>query len=194
MSEKHISDDQVSDKQSELEWLAFQYLADELSPSERDEFETRLANEQGAREAVARSVELTQTIAVAHRSEQVVSKSHADKAVSSWRRVAWLATSVACCLALVLVYRSSKVPDTKSTDYVPIADLASAWVETVDEFGSSESHELTAIGAYDGFEMPVEDAPENELLDTPSWMFAAVEGLADSDEMDMEMMEESMEN
>ncbi len=184
----------MSDNQSELEWLAFQYLADELNPAERDEFETRLADEQDAREAVARSVELTQTISVAGRAGQVVSKSHANKAISGWRRIAWIATSVACCLALVLVYQSSTGRDPSPTEYAPIADLASAWVETVDEFASSESHELTAIGVYDGLEMTLEDSQENELLDTPAWMFAAVEGLADVDDMDMEMMEESMEN
>ena len=46
-----------------LLWHAFRYIADELSADETEQFEARLADDQVAREAVARAVELSQAIA-----------------------------------------------------------------------------------------------------------------------------------
>lgn len=42
-----------------LDWLAFRYVAAELSPEENREFEARLERDQEAREAVGRLVEVT---------------------------------------------------------------------------------------------------------------------------------------
>src|SRR5260221_6300185 len=50
---------------SALDWLAFCYAAGELQAAEAERFEARLADDQGAREALARAVELTQTVAAA---------------------------------------------------------------------------------------------------------------------------------
>jgi hypothetical protein len=44
-------------KNKDLDWLAFCYVADELSESERDEFELLLARDQAARDAVVRAME-----------------------------------------------------------------------------------------------------------------------------------------
>jgi hypothetical protein len=49
-------------QRDDLDWLAFRYVAAELSPGESREFERRLEQDQEAREAVGRLVELTCTV------------------------------------------------------------------------------------------------------------------------------------
>jgi ferric-dicitrate binding protein FerR (iron transport regulator) len=46
-------------QRDDLDWLAFRYVAAELSPGESREFERRLEQDQEAREAVGRLVEVT---------------------------------------------------------------------------------------------------------------------------------------
>ena len=48
---------------SEILWLAFRYVAGELAPDEAESFEHCLDQDQEAREAVARAVELTGAVA-----------------------------------------------------------------------------------------------------------------------------------
>ena len=47
----------------DLLWNAFRYVADEMSADEQDDFEQQLADDQSAREAVVRAVQLTQAVA-----------------------------------------------------------------------------------------------------------------------------------
>ena len=46
-------------QREDLDWLAFRYVAAELSPAESRQFEGRLEHDQQAREAVGRIVEVT---------------------------------------------------------------------------------------------------------------------------------------
>ena len=94
----------------DLNWLAFRYVAGEMSGDECAEFETRLADDQAAREAVASAVELTQTISCAATdSESVVTAQSrgrvADNQAVRGRRLLWLALGVAACLTLVVLLR-----------------------------------------------------------------------------------------
>ena len=50
---------------ADLEWLAFCYIADELDETAREQFESRLATDQVARECVAEAMEHTQLMYVA---------------------------------------------------------------------------------------------------------------------------------
>jgi len=52
-------------EQDDLNWLAFRYVAGELDDAETQAFEARLETDQPAREAVAQSVALTQSVAIA---------------------------------------------------------------------------------------------------------------------------------
>lgn len=91
-----------SDSKTDLAWLAFRYVAGELTADEADGFERRLGQDQEAREAVAATVHLA-GIVVAVRS--------ATPAVFPMRRrsrlkVAFaLAASAAACLAVVFLGR-----------------------------------------------------------------------------------------
>jgi len=53
-----------NDEHDSLGWLAFRYVAGELSGDELTAFEARLDSEQSAREAVACEVELAQAVAI----------------------------------------------------------------------------------------------------------------------------------
>jgi hypothetical protein len=52
------------DPESDLHWTAFLYVAGELSPDEASRFESRLADDQDARDAVAEAVELAGALAI----------------------------------------------------------------------------------------------------------------------------------
>ena len=53
------------DRSDDLDWLAFQYVAGELSPAETVAFEDRLACDRHACEAVARMMQTVDALAVA---------------------------------------------------------------------------------------------------------------------------------
>jgi len=104
------------EKPDDLDWLAFCYIADELSRDEAGAFEARLADDQQAREAVARAVELTRAIAAAG-AERRKRPAPASRAAGVWRRMglagrlgrlAWAAAAAAACLAAVSVYQHAR--------------------------------------------------------------------------------------
>ena len=51
-------------KSNDIDWLAFQYLTGDLPDDAVARFESSLASDQPAREALARAVELTQAVAL----------------------------------------------------------------------------------------------------------------------------------
>lgn len=117
--------------QFDLDWLAFQYVTESLSAEERDDFERLLVEEQAAREAVARAVELTFAAEFACRYEnrqgqgsaQRISPSHAVLVQDSsaeharttstrrgsrgLRRAAW--SSLAACAAFFLGWQLAAI-------------------------------------------------------------------------------------
>lgn len=110
----------------ELDWLAFRYIAGELSEPEAAEFEERLAVDQAAREAVARSVELTSTLAATREESTTVEAGSATS--RTWKAVAgrgslsrsrWglLASTAALALLTTIVWWPSS-----SRDEVSVTD------------------------------------------------------------------------
>ncbi len=59
-----------TEKNDPLDWLAFQYISEELTDEEVLAFEDQLAEDQDAREAVARAVELTHTVSAVSRIDE----------------------------------------------------------------------------------------------------------------------------
>src|SRR6188768_3316297 len=49
---------QTESRATDLDWLAFRYISGEMAVSEAAEFESLLSDDQGARDAVVRAVEL----------------------------------------------------------------------------------------------------------------------------------------
>src|SRR5688572_21154917 len=88
-----------------LNWSAFCYLTDELTPAEALDFEERLATDQAAREALAEAVQLTQALAACARLEPTrVEPARIQPARRNEHRpiVARLALAAAACVALVV--------------------------------------------------------------------------------------------
>jgi hypothetical protein len=183
--------------QNQLDWSAFCYVSGDMSAAEAQEFELRLSGEQSAREALARAVELTQVVAAAE-SQCGDPVTPAGRPTSSWTaRLAWMAIGGLASLLIAGLWSSAYwVPDEVAESPETIRAhraLASAWYETRRElFGATELgplHPISAAVAEPGEELfaVVEDAQDEPLLvETPSWMAAAVAGLADEMEEDPE--------
>jgi anti-sigma-K factor RskA len=159
----------------ELDFLAFQYVSNELSDAERIAFEERLLDDQAAREAVARGVELTLAVLVATRE-----RLRASSGRRGWWSVALAATALACLIALSLSIEKAKQRPT--TPPGASAALAIAWSETRSEWPTS------AVAALDDDTRDALDECWRERdFALPTWMLAAVsQGAADMSESGME--------
>ena len=172
---------------NELDWSAFCYAAGELSAEEAAAFETRLADDQAAREALARAVELTEVVASAESLAPVVARSQTNVWTTSvWtRRLTWMAIGSAASLLVAMLWSGgwSWLAD-ESVDSTEQSRLAAAWSQTRRELAESDSDLWYPghLAAREATDLPDSGAPsaiidDAELLDTvtPKWMTAAVE-------------------
>lgn len=166
---------------SDLDWLAFCYVANELSADERASFESRLADDQSACEAVARAVELVQAVALAETCERERPMPASITRRTTWpRRLAWM--SVGASAALVLVAAALGWQSISGWFAPPPADrgrLAEVWSQTRDE--------VRQIVHTEPLELPPvmeTDFPSDETL--PSWITAAVFNQAASAEPELD--------
>jgi hypothetical protein len=153
---------------ADLDWLAFQYINDELSPAEAEQFEQRLADDQAAREAVAEAVLLNEAVragellpAGAHRRGWLL---HAG----------WAAVAAAACLALALVLRSPPGEPLEPIAQLPQVsnlseELALVWVQ-----GLSLPDALLAEEEDLGLAIDARDAERDDVV--PLWMLEALGG------------------
>ncbi|MFN0021962.1 MAG: hypothetical protein ACKVP0_27250 [Pirellulaceae bacterium] len=146
------------------EWLAFRYIAGELSGDETVAFEAELETSQVVREAVARAVELSQAVAIAE-SQQVVLVEAAPRGIRSrsWIPViGWItAGAVAASVAGAVWWN---MPGFQSDN----SSIAENWA---------------AMRAVDppapSVEAPAELGPALDAADAaPSWMTAGVISLS----------------
>jgi hypothetical protein len=197
-----LEGEHVIERENQLEWTAFCYASGELSPAEAGQFEARLADDQEAREALARVVELTQLVAAAESrcGELVPTPSLALRVgvnSTSWvARLSWAAIGGLAALVLSMVWSGGLSQFGFRTEIAGISSendaLASAWSATRRELRDSAEigplHPLTGINS----EADDEPAADNELsadelavADAPTWMTIAIEGLA-SEMMDQD--------
>ena len=189
----------------DLEWLAFQYLTDELSEDGQVQFEDRLARDQLAREALARAVELTQAVAMVESSHTASNEAGVasamvatqfvpqNRASSAWMTpVAWLSVAGLVCVAAVLymiqppssVHPGSNPITKNGASTFVYSELASLWVETGDFLDTTSlvSEDEPTDGLLDDErpESPSEASLRGETdvdrLQAPSWMMAALTG------------------
>jgi anti-sigma factor RsiW len=162
----------------QLDWLAFLYIAGELSEAERAEFELRLADDPRACEAVARQVELTGAVAAAF--DPVISPPVATHTKASRGGLLWrMSIGVAACVAVAaFVYFLNGKAGPNSDD--PVAEtpaaateqLATAWSQTVENWPLVDD----PVAAMADTEI----APSADGITdvaTPDWMRVAIEGL-----------------
>jgi len=160
---------------NELDWLAFCYAAGEMTPSEAAAFELQLADDQAAREALARAVELTHVVALAESLEPVVAVGSPS---SSWnKRLTWMAIGSAASLLVALLWSNADM--WFAGESIAAADhalLAVAWNQTRQELADSDSDLWYHKPSDEQPESPA-DPGDVELLNSvaPSWLTAAVE-------------------
>jgi hypothetical protein len=128
------------DEQRELDWLAFRYIAGELSPQERDAFEQRLAEDQTAREAVASAMDVVQCTVAAEIELAHVAPAQSLEA-SFWSRGFWVALSTASCLALFVAIHGMPGPErlfrpdrTSGSASAALSELAIIWSESREDW------------------------------------------------------------
>lgn len=169
---------------NELEWLAFCYAAGELSEPDAAQFETRLAADQSAREALARAVSLTQTIAAAESvgwalPTEAVSPAPRRAKTLPYQRV-WIGLGVAAALLCILQISGLldlTVSYPKKTSPFR-ARLASAWTETRAQMASDFADDLwPALDALHEAEDDLfTDGMPSDVPQAPSWLTAALLG------------------
>ena len=163
----------------ELDWLAFQYVADELSAPDRAAFEERLETDQAAREAVARGVELSLAVQAAYR-EDALGVAARDRLIGKSSR-GWWSVAVAACALLALIAVSQftrNAGEAWRRAGTNDEQLAIAWSETRAVLPTS------AILSVDDDNTLLDDdllamrVDEEAVVALPTWMVAAVSDAA----------------
>lgn len=173
---------------ADLDWIAFQYLSNELSEQESESFETLLAERQDAREALAAA---TQLIAGLKMLEPVpalsVPVTAASQTVSRTRTTVfsriqqWALISCAAALLLAATFLLNRPADHDTTltrraqtepSQEDLKHVLNLWSESAEDSSVS-------IVFNPGFEAnDLLDQPnalaENQSLEIPDWLYTAV--------------------
>ena len=159
--------------QDELLWSAFRYVSGEMDADEQAAFESKLADDQSAREAVADAVALG--VAAAH-TRPVAAKS----AAAHPRLREWLAVGVAAGLLGALFALGRPAQNDRGTSSEPFslatAELAETWAQT----RSAVTDDSTPLGGDTLDEAAFDEFPsfalggDEQQLTTPDWMLAAL--------------------
>jgi ferric-dicitrate binding protein FerR (iron transport regulator) len=153
-----------------VDWLAFQYIANELDDTARNDFESRLLDDQAAREAVARAVLLSQ--AVADFKAPVALRPR--KARLSQSRAAALAVSLCLLIGALAVtifafgarrsWSDRYLGDgAESPASVDSDRLAALWLDARSAFPVESDSSKDGYASTDGDALPADD-----------WMFEAI--------------------
>jgi hypothetical protein len=171
-------------QRDDLDWLAFRYVAAELSPGESREFERRLEQDQEAREAVGRIVEVTCAV-------RSLDWDAAPRVASVQRRRPWyhrpgvqLAAGLALGLAFALLVwgpprgeQAGQQNGRLAGAAVPPAELALVWSHARTELAERPDDETAGWQwlAPTNREPDALLSIDNEAaLDAPEWMVSAV--------------------
>ena len=175
--------------QNQIEWTAFCYVAGELSDDEVVQFEEQLAHDQTAREALARAVGLTQAVAAAESLPVAL-----PQRPGRWtKRLSWMAIGAAAALLVAFVWSTSDLGTRNETAGIGnVRELAALWTQTRDELATDA--EDIGIGFDDASDDRRIDAEVASLPETPSWMMAAVVGIADTGSQSEPFETKRMEN
>ncbi len=162
------------DASSDLSWLALRYICGELSDAETAAFELRLDEDQAAREAVARAVELAGAVVSLPRdASQILPAPRRPLVATVPRWILAIAASALFLIALRSVWHDRSHPTAKPA--APSAALALAWS------GVHEDEDKTADllewldAAPQGVEthLAAVDTATVSDSDVPDWMLEA---------------------
>ena len=192
------------DKPGNLDWLAFCYIADELSPDDAAAFENQLADDQAAREAVARAVDLTRALAKVGAGDRSRA-TPASMVLGAWRRrrsagrLARAVIAAAACLMVVLAYQhyrgiapvATSPQETADSERIGSSErsarqLAVLWSQTREELAAMQLDDWV-VDLHDNLDqsdellpLPQDAEPDDDAYAAnvpPSWMLAAVRAI-----------------
>jgi hypothetical protein len=171
----------------QLHWLAYLYVAGEMAPEEEELFESRLANDQAAREVVAQTVELMEAVRLVAAEQAPARRGRVSRVL---RHPATWAAGLAACLLLAggLWWLASTTPHDPDRQHRENAaeprndrtgaqtgeELARAWAEL------RHTQDREALGPDSP---PPEPLASNELgmedmtateVSVPQWMLTAL--------------------
>jgi anti-sigma factor RsiW len=165
-NDQHI---RASDQQ---DWQAACYLLGELSTAETAAFEQALADDQSAREALARAVAVIEGLRTAEVAGRVVP---AVVAARRWRTISLrlaVVLAASMLLAVVIQYESSLTSSApKDKDL-----LAEAWLATSRATAALEPSTVTDAGEIWDAEAPLWE--DTAATSAPAWMLVAVDDLS----------------
>lgn len=160
----------------ELTWLAFQYLTAELSAEEVERFEARLAVDQAAREALAKTVELYHAVAAAEAEPVVANLPSTTTRRTGWSLpVAWVSVGVSAAAVLLMAgwnagwFGGSSLQSSPRSMVSP--ELATAWSEVRSVANSDDDLSDEELAVLTEIELGLD-------TEAPDWMTAAVLGIA----------------
>ncbi len=190
----------------QLDWIAFRYLANELSDGERKRFEARLDDDQLAREAVAAAVELTDCLTIAIHEEVAVGEAPVhlpSESEARWIETASVpsrhfVTAVVCgmagCIGLVIAMWGLPRPTLRPVDDAqfgamanPVtAQLAVIWSESREPLDNRPFQAEALRELADEFSLEREGGDSHVIDvidvidedDSGSWIEAAVVSMA----------------
>ena len=173
-----------ADQTSDLEWLAFQYVANELSEQECLQFEALLAEKQSAREALAHATQLVaglKSIAAQSVAQETVAAAQQPVATSTTRWAFWglLTTAAAVVLLVPSLFKSTGTTDTPT---IPTAQtepstedaeyLLSLWAESSQESNVALTSNMNTETVEFSDQQNV--LADNQSLEVPDWLYTAV--------------------
>lgn len=154
---------------SDLDWLAFCYVADELSDEHRAAFETRMAEDQHTRDAVVRAMELASdiySVKLPEPNQLPVSKVKEPAGRRNW---IWQTAAAVLIGTSLGAWLWTSANDDSSVAESSNEALAVAWVDSLQE----ESLKDIESEASDEFGFDDDSTQE--------WMLAAISELDESD-------------
>lgn len=156
---------------NDLDWIAFCYVADELSGDQLAQFEARLETDQAARDAVAEAMKIsmavyesgssTVTPSVPGYSVSESANSTATNRVSQWMLALTAALLIGVGLAAWIANSNSGTSE--SVAEVNEEELAIAWADTFEEVEFKDS-----VDGLDEFA-----SSEESVSDEGEWMYVA---------------------
>lgn len=173
-----------ADQTSDLEWLAFQYVANELSEQECLQFESLLAEKQSAREALAHATQLVaglKSIAPQSVAQATVASAQQPETTTTTRWAFWglLTTAAAVVLLVPSLFKSTGTtdnptiptaqtePSTEDAEY-----LLSLWAESSQESNVALTSNMNTETVEFSDQQNV--LADNQSLEVPDWLYTAV--------------------
>lgn len=184
----HSSNSAPDNDPVDLDWIAFQYLANELSEQESEAFELLLSERQEAREALAAATQLLAGLKTLEPVPTVSAQtSFTTQATPNTRRTffsrtqQWALVSCAAVLLLAATFLLTR-PAAQDTTTTTLAQTEPSQedLEHVLDLWSESAEDNSITVALIPSPEPIDfvDQPnalaENQSLDIPEWLYTAV--------------------